>query len=108
MWESLRLVWIARRTSGAISKVWGKGGKQHHRFPPFPQTGISSAQPLVLDSEAQSIKELHLGLLHAVRGIGIADGFGDPLQCVHAPSVAQVLCRFVRIAPGKAILSMGA
>src|ERR1019366_723351 len=33
MWES----------ASSISKVCGKGGKQHHRFPGFPQTVISTA-----------------------------------------------------------------
>src|SRR5450755_3910086 len=33
MWESV----------SSISKVCGKGGKQHHRFPGFPQTVISTA-----------------------------------------------------------------
>src|ERR1019366_7129015 len=33
MWES----------ASSISKVSGKGGKQHHRFPGFPQTVISTA-----------------------------------------------------------------
>jgi hypothetical protein len=33
MWES----------ASSISKVCGKDGKQHHRFPGFPQTVISTA-----------------------------------------------------------------
>src|ERR1039457_1374043 len=33
MWESV----------SSISKDCGKGGKQHHRFPGFPQTVISTA-----------------------------------------------------------------
>src|SRR5271167_5238822 len=31
------------KSASSISKVCGKGGKQHHRFPGFPQTVISTA-----------------------------------------------------------------
>jgi hypothetical protein len=34
MWES----------ASSISKVCGKGGKQHYRFPGFPQTAISTVR----------------------------------------------------------------
>jgi hypothetical protein len=36
MWESLRMFFIVLCNVGAIPKVCGKGGKQHHRFPGFP------------------------------------------------------------------------
>src|SRR5664279_1024692 len=46
MWES----------ASSISKVCGKGGKQHHRFPGFPQTVISTA---CLDHRELSGGDLH-------------------------------------------------
>src|ERR1017187_5998565 len=46
MWES----------ASSISKVCGKGGKQHHRFPGFPQTAISTAW---LDHRELSGGDLH-------------------------------------------------
>src|ERR1017187_2968057 len=49
MWES----------ASSISKVCGKGGKQHHRFPPFPQTVISTA---CLDHLELSGGDLHRGI----------------------------------------------
>src|ERR1017187_1808621 len=49
MWES----------ASSISKVCGKGGKQHHRFPGFPQTVISTA---CFDHRERSGGDLHRSL----------------------------------------------
>ena len=99
MWESLRNIFMFRCSLGAISKGCGKGGKHVLSF-----SGLSTcrhflrplSQPSILRGQPQPLKEFRFGLLHPPRRVGIADGGGDPLQRVHAQSLAQVLCRFVQ------------
>jgi len=60
MWES----------ASSISKVCGKGGKQHHRFPGFPQTVISTA---CLDHLELSRGDLHRSIRPVLFGLHRAD-----------------------------------
>ena len=53
-------------------------------------------QPGALRNELQFLEQLAFCLLHAPRGIGIADGCGNPFQRVHTQPFAQVLRRFVQ------------
>src|ERR1017187_8106048 len=56
MWES----------ASSISKVCGKGGKQHHRFPGFPQTVISTACLDHLELSGGDLQRLRAGVVPAV------------------------------------------
>ena len=52
--------------------------------------------PTLLRAQAQFLKELCLGLLHATGRVGVADGSRDAFQGLDTESVAQVLRGFIQ------------
>ena len=51
---AVRLYWMLRPEWTLRSKVCGKGGKQHYRFPGFPQTVISTACSITANCQRRS------------------------------------------------------